>query len=562
MDLDGVQQEVHRDTVYHYRRGKPHYTTICPLFGQSRCCHPNGLLFVRATDKAGNALDAQGLKEATGHALKNHDQHWHGAVNPGKTIKGKAELVARLAPVATARPQSMIKPPVPVTKAHAELREIGFTMHDAARNGDCYPLSAMAGFEIPDLADVAAPTWRTMETVRKARIAAVDLVTGDSPIGGIDPAVVRKNEDLPDTSILDAWKTLGHWRSRTEQAGAPTAFMFAVAHNLERPVIVMGREGDAILDPCYIYANRSCNGTLVTSPPRGGVPGTVPFVRLMAFADVLIALRERPKGYSLVEYDRNASHYSPMVYKETEVEAPMVEPPTPPQDGDVTEEEDDVEDEEVTYTVEEHPPPRLHNVYNPPASPRTTFRPCDIMVGCSKPYMHTGICDVIICGARKRTQTDHYVTPDDEARDDVEDDDDDYVPEHTSRPVSWSAPKSMVMAHEDSFPEWFHPAMQREVDTYDLGYHNSDGQRAYKYVTPKPHGGYYVQATVQGQTRYIGKFDRSLVAVYAIIKTRQNPTRLSGDSGAVRRWIEKMVTYFADESTSRVTKRPRVEELE
>jgi len=465
--------------------------------------------------------------------------------------------------VAKARPQSMVKPPVPVTKAHADLRELGFTMHGAARNGDCFPLSAMAGFEIPDLADVAAPTVRTLETVKTARIAAVDLVTGSAPIGGIDAAVVRENEDLPDTSILNAWKTLGHWRPRTEQAGASTAFMFAMAHNLKRPVIVMEREGDVILAPCYIYAKRDGNGTLFTSPPRGGVPKTVPFVKQMAFADVLTALKERPTGYSLVEYDRDASHHSPVVY------TPV--PPPPFEDGDVTEEEeDDVEDEEeATYTVEEHPPPRLHNVYNvvrikPPAAPvapRTTFRPCDIMVGCSKPYMHTGICDVITCGARKRAQTDHYVTPDDVERDDVEDDgDDDYVPERTSsHPVARSAPQPPIMVHENSFPESF---MQREVDTYDLGYYNSDGQRAYKYVNPKPHGGYYVQATVQGQTRYIGKFDRSLVAVYAIIATRRNPTRLGGDSGAVRRWIEKMVTYFADTSTSRATKRPRVEELE
>jgi hypothetical protein len=490
--------------------------------------------------------------------------------------KAAGEKGLRKQSVAKARPQSMVKPPVPATKAHAELRELGFTMHDAARNGDCFPLSAMAGFEIPDLADVAAPTARTLETVKKARIAAVDLVTGDAPIGGIEAAIVRENEDLTDTytmgcasKFLDAWKTLGHWR----RAGGSTAFMFAVAHNLKRPVIVMEREGDAILDPCYIYAKRDGNGTLFTSPPRGGVPKTVPFVRQMPFADVLTALTERPKGYSLVEYDRDASHHSPVVYNEKES-------PSAPQDGDVTEEEeeedvedaeeDDVEDEEdATYTLEEHPPPHLYNVVRikPPAAPavpRTTFRPCDILVGCSKPYMHTGICDVVTCGARKRTQTDHYVSPDDVARDDVSDDNDgvDRVPEHTSsRPVARSAPQPPIMVHENSFLESFRTAMQPEVDTYDLGYYNSDGQRAYKYMKPTPHNGYYTQATVQGQTRYIGKFDRSLVAVYAIIATRRNPTRLGGDSGAVRRWIERMVTYFADESTSRATKRPRIQEL-
>jgi hypothetical protein len=509
----------------------------------------------------------------TWHALPSMDALRAAASNTSdKELDAVLNMSARVEglrkqSVMKARPQSMVKPPVPVTKAHAELRELGFTMHDAARNGDCFPLSAMAGFEITDLANVAAPTVHTIETVTKARIAAVDLVTGDSPIGGIDAAVVRENEDLTDTSILDAWKTHGHWRSH---AGGSTAFMFAVAHNLKRPVIVMEREGDAILDPCYIYAKRDGNGALLTSPPHGGVPKTVPFVKQMAFADVLTALTERPNGYSLVEYDRGASHHSPLVYT-----------PVPPlQDGDVTEEEDDVEDE-ATYTLEEHPPPRLYNVVRvkspvAPALPRT-FRLCDVMMGCTKPYKHAGICNAMTCGTRKRNETDHYAPPDDVARDDVEDGDDgveddgddveyddvDHVPERTSsRPVARSAPQPPIMVHEDSFSGSFRTTMQREVDTYDLGYYNSDGQRAYKYVTSKSHGGYYVQATVQGQTRYIGKFDRTLVAVYAIIATRRYPARLGGDSGAVRRWIETMATYFADQSTSRATKRPRVEELE
>ena len=184
-------------------------------------------------------------------------------------------------------------------------------------------------------------------------------------------------------------------------------------------------------------------------------------------------------------------------------------------------------------------------------------------MGCSKPYMHTGICDVIACGARKRTHTDHYVTPDDVARDDVEDDDDDddYAPERTSsRPVARSAPKRMAMVHENSFPESFRAAMQRDVDKYDRGYYNSDGQRAYKHMTLQPHGGYYVQVTVQGQNRYIGVFDRTIVAVYAIIITRQYPNRFC-DSGTVRQFIETMASV-GDESTSQATKRPRIQELE
>ena len=78
-----------------------------------------------------------------------------------------------------------------------------------------------------------------------------------------------------------------------------------------------------------------------------------------------------------------------------------------------------------------------------------------------------------------------------------------------------------------------------------------------------------MQVTVQEQNRYIGQFERSLVAVYAIIATRRNPTRLC-NTDAVRRWIEMMINDddVAEEWTARVqqrappAKRPRIQELE
>ena len=111
MGLNGVQQEVCRDTVYLYRKGKAHYTTICPRRGESICCHPDGVLFVRATDDAGNrlpmrdadAVNGKGLEKATRDALKNHAQEWHGEVKRGKKTNGKPELAARL-PSASSAP--------------------------------------------------------------------------------------------------------------------------------------------------------------------------------------------------------------------------------------------------------------------------------------------------------------------------------------------------------------------------------------------------------------------------------------------------------------------------
>jgi len=110
MGLNGVQQEVSRDTVYLYRK-RAVYTTICPRRGdQSICHHPDGVLFVRATDAAGNRLPLRDADAADGKghdywardALKNHAQEWHGEVKRGKKTKGKAELLARLPSTSTA----------------------------------------------------------------------------------------------------------------------------------------------------------------------------------------------------------------------------------------------------------------------------------------------------------------------------------------------------------------------------------------------------------------------------------------------------------------------------
>jgi len=156
MALGGVQQEVRRDTVYHYRRGKPHYTTICHLFGQSRCCHPDGLLFVRTTDDAGNALDAQGLTKSAGDALKNHDQNWHGAVKPGRKTKGKATLVARLPSLRDLGPQTEIARTAPGGAAEGMIES---------------EAESVAGDQFDDVDDAPLELWPWQES-------AIDIIKG------------------------------------------------------------------------------------------------------------------------------------------------------------------------------------------------------------------------------------------------------------------------------------------------------------------------------------------------------------------------------------------------
>ena len=81
-------------------------------------------------------------------------------------------------------------------------------------------------------------------------------------------------------------------------------------------------------------------------------------------------------------------------------------------------------------------------------------------------------------------------------------------------------------------------------------------------VNLQPHGGFYVQATIQGQNRYIGIFQRSLVGVYAIIAARRYPYHLC-DSGVIRRWVENMVNYEQETRVQQPSaKRPRTHDLE
>ena len=69
------------------------------------------------------------------------------------------------------------------------------------------------------------------------------------------------------------------------------------------------------------------DGKLVTTPARGGNPETVGFLRQLPWAEVLSLLKADPRGYSLVQYDREELHHSPMLYKAPVVEPPAVEPP-------------------------------------------------------------------------------------------------------------------------------------------------------------------------------------------------------------------------------------------
>lgn len=230
--------------------------------------------------------------------------------------------VTAAAPVAKVRPSSQFGLPIPVATAHKPLGEIGFRAGQAARNGDCFPLSVGSGFEFYD---ATKPSPATHDRVRAIRNAAVDLVCGDGTIGGVAASVVRTAECLPKGKAmaerkLKDWRANGHWMhdGANDLFSRSTAFMFGVAAANGRPIIVMERtQKNTILDPCFLYGEHK-GKNLITTPARGTVPETVPFVRQMQWAEVLSSLKASPRAFSLVEYDRANSHHSPMVFTEAE----------------------------------------------------------------------------------------------------------------------------------------------------------------------------------------------------------------------------------------------------
>ena len=70
------------------------------------------------------------------------------------------------------------------------LADVGFSKSKAKGNGDCYPLSAMAGFEI-SRHDARMPKTATTTTVRELRESALAILTGDDAVDGITATTFR-----------------------------------------------------------------------------------------------------------------------------------------------------------------------------------------------------------------------------------------------------------------------------------------------------------------------------------------------------------------------------------
>ena len=177
-------------------------------------------------------------------------------------------------------------PPTPQAEVNAQLADVGFTKSKAQGNGDCYPLSAMAGFEISATA-ARQPRAGTTASVHQVREAAVGILAGDAVVDGIDAAVFRDGERLPVAAdaareAMTPWLESGFWNSADGHKFA--SFMLSVALHLERPVAVIERKGKTFLNPVRIYGARDANGALIHSTAKPNAPETVPTFKLVPFA--------------------------------------------------------------------------------------------------------------------------------------------------------------------------------------------------------------------------------------------------------------------------------------
>ena len=211
---------------------------------------------------------------------------------------------------------SVILPPIPFATIKAQLANAGFSKAKANGNGDCYPLSVMAGFEIAATA-ARQPTTATTTSVRETREGSIGLLAGDDDLDGIEATVFRAGEGLPDDAAaaldaMDAWLHPGFWSSGNGNKSA--SFMVGVALYLERPVAVLERKGRTFLDPVRVYGARDANGALLHSDAKPGSPETIPTYKLVPAADLIETLCTNPISHSVLEFN-GYNHFDPWLLK-------------------------------------------------------------------------------------------------------------------------------------------------------------------------------------------------------------------------------------------------------
>eukprot|EP00966_Prymnesium_polylepis_P070471 1637620-Prymnesium_polylepis.1 len=218
------------------------------------------------------------------------------------------------------------KPPIPEATAVLEFGAAGFMVSTAARNGDCFITSSMAGRELK-VEEVQKPTMDTLDTISDVRESVFDLLVGDT-IGGLDSSHVREQEKVPTSkeeaaTALSDWKTQGFWHC-PEGENLSAFFLFGLSVKLGRPLLVFevnepgGYNADARL-----YGAIDTDGLLRRTTRE---PVTIPSYFTLPHAAAIAMLS---KDVSALRYDRSALHFDPILKKEATLatEAPAPQPP-------------------------------------------------------------------------------------------------------------------------------------------------------------------------------------------------------------------------------------------
>jgi hypothetical protein len=262
--------------------------------------------------------------EATGNSAAGNGGGGNGAAGNGEgsSAAGNGEGMA-VAGTDRARDPvpSRILPPIPIVYAHAQLEAIDYVPAQAEALGDCFPLSAAAGFKLTS-DQCAHPDVDAVEHVRVTRNAAIDLVAGFAAVGGIEASVFRSEEKLPPSAadaeeVMALWRANYYWEAPEGEENQAACFQFGVAAINKRPAIVLEKTVDkkGYLNPLRVYADTTTDASLRRSSAKPNKPETVPSYFLMPFDEALAALQSG-MSYSLVGYDRRASHFFPFVKKE------------------------------------------------------------------------------------------------------------------------------------------------------------------------------------------------------------------------------------------------------
>ena len=217
--------------------------------------------------------------------------------------------------------ESRFLPPVPDDVAHERVKQLGFTLGEAAGEGDCYFLSLMAGHELT-AAEAKAPTPSALLKVKHVREQCVALVSSPAPIGGMDSTTWRAEEGIPKTPLgsnraLKRFKDLGRWKDRDRRKS--TAVMFGAAAHLGRQVAVLEKAHGGYLSPVKIYGARE-DGALLRTPAQPGKPPHAPSWVNATFDELLVRIEANPDAFSLIKYN-GADHFDPFVRTVAEVSA-------------------------------------------------------------------------------------------------------------------------------------------------------------------------------------------------------------------------------------------------